>query len=339
MSKQQPKFGLLLPHFGRNATRDNVVNAAVIIEDAGFDSVWVRDHIVYRPHGHESPDPTFWEPLVTLGAVAGCTEGLVLGTGALIPYRHPLQTALAMATLERIAGPGRVILGIGLGSFDHEFEAVGMGGWDRRKVVREQVEIFRRAWTGETIDHAGEYYAFSDLQVHPTPIDRDLPIWYSGTSQAAARRAVEYCQGWIPGRMPRRDIRKRVDRMRRLSEEADKPMPAVGAIPYVSVSSTMEEAMQGINISQVAAELAPRFTLPESGGWNTMEDMDGAIIAGTPELVLHEVRETIQAGVEHFVFDLRLQFDSWRDKVSQLAEEVLPQLKQTESSGREAGAS
>lgn len=118
--------------------------------------------------------------------------------------------------------------------------------------------------------------------------------------------------------------------MRRLSDEAGKPLPHTGAIPYVNVATTMEEAMEGINIPQLAGELAPRYTMPESGGWDTLEDFDGAVIAGTPEIVVEEVHTTLDVGALHFVFDLRLQFDSWLDKVSLLAEEVLPRLRSLE---------
>src|SRR5947199_7227619 len=125
------RFGLLVPHFGLEADQDLLVEGARLAERYGFDSVWVRDHLVFHPHGMEGQDRTHVDPMVTLGLVAGVTERLMLGTGSLIPYRHPIQAALALSSLEFVAGPGRVIAGFGIGTFDHEFEAAGLGGIDR----------------------------------------------------------------------------------------------------------------------------------------------------------------------------------------------------------------
>ena len=96
------KFGLLLPHFGEYADRRRVLDGAQLAEELGFDSVWVRDHLIFEPHGEmESPVRTNFEALATLTAVGAVTAHIELGTGSLIPYRHPLHTALAVATISR----------------------------------------------------------------------------------------------------------------------------------------------------------------------------------------------------------------------------------------------
>lgn len=84
------KFGLLLPHFGEHASREQLVGRAKTIEEMGFDSVWVRDHLVFSPHGMESDDPTFFEPLLTLAAVGAVTERIRLGTAVLIIRAGPV---------------------------------------------------------------------------------------------------------------------------------------------------------------------------------------------------------------------------------------------------------
>src|SRR5262249_14233264 len=149
---------------------------------------------------------------------AGTTTSLVLGTATLIPHRHPIHTALLLGSLAYVAGPGRVVAGFGIGASDAEFQAIGQGGWDRRKLIGEQIEAMRRLWTGDPATFEGEFYRFHDVAIKPVPGRRDgIPIWYGGNSKAAARRAVEYCEGWIPGRMPRRDVQERVTRMERLA--------------------------------------------------------------------------------------------------------------------------
>src|ERR671939_83237 len=163
------RYGLLLPHFGEHASRRNLLEMAQTAERYGFDSVWVRDHLVFHPHGMEGQDRTHVDPMVTLGLVAGVTDKLILGTGSLIPYRHPIQAALALSSLEHVAGPGRVIAGFGIGTFDHEFNAAGLAGIDRRELIAEQGDVMRRLWTGDEIDYHGKYYSFEKVDVHPSP--------------------------------------------------------------------------------------------------------------------------------------------------------------------------
>src|ERR687884_838136 len=169
MADTTRRYGLLLPHFGEHASRDYLIRGAQTAERYEFDSVWVRDHLVFHPHGMEGQDRTHVDPMVTLGLVAGVTEKLILGTGSLIPYRHPIQTALALSSLEALAGPGRVIAGFGIGTFDHEFNAAGLGGIDRRELIEEQIAIIRKLWTGQEVSIEGKFYRFEAVDIHPTP--------------------------------------------------------------------------------------------------------------------------------------------------------------------------
>lgn len=329
MSESSPprQYGLLLPHFGEHASRGSLLEGAVLAERLGFDAVWVRDHVVFRPHHHEGSDPTFVDPFVVLAAVAAVTERITLATGALIPHRHPIHTALLLGSLVEVAGSDRVLVGFGLGSFDHEFDIVGMGGWDRREVNREQVEILRKLWKGVPADHDGTYYQFENAEIHPTPRGGDLPIWYSGTSIASVRRAVEYCDGWIPGRMPRHNFAERTGRLQRMAEEAGRsPLPA-GVIPYTSPGRSVEEASQAFDLGGLIDEAKARYTRPDGGEISSLDDLDGAIIAGPPDRIVEEVRRYEEVGCTHFVFDLRLRFDAWLECVQVIGEEVIPALR------------
>src|SRR6266540_2712 len=119
MAETGRQYGLLLPHFGEHASRQNLIRGAQRIERYGFDSVWVRDHLVFHPHGMEGQDRTHVDPIVTLSLVAGVTDRVILGTGSLIPHRHPIYAALVLSSLEFVAGPGRVIAGFGMGTYGH----------------------------------------------------------------------------------------------------------------------------------------------------------------------------------------------------------------------------
>ncbi len=322
----EARYGLLLPHFGAQASRERLVDGARRIEAYGFDSVWVRDHLVFRPHAFEGTDPTHLEPFIVLSAVAAVTDRILLGTASLIPYRHPIHAAGAIASLDRIAGPGRLIVGWGLGSFQHEFDAAGMGELDRRALLAEQIAVMRKLWTGARVDHDGAHYRFRDVEIHPAP-PRPIPVWYCGASPAAVRRAVEFCDGWIPGRMPLTDYRARIARMRSLAEKATRAAPSAGTIPFVVPARTSEEALRYVDVARMAEEANRRYTPPPSGAFRAADDLDGALIYGPAERIVEGVRRCQEAGASHVVFDLRLRFQDFEEAVAMIAEEVLPELR------------
>jgi probable F420-dependent oxidoreductase len=324
-----PTYGLVLPHFGPHATSELLVRAAQAAERYGFDSVWVRDHVVFRPHEHErgEVDRTHIDPIVTLSYLASVTERLTLGTAAIIPHRHPIQLALILASLEHLAGPGRVIVGVGVGTYDHEFEAVGLGGIKRAGLLKENIEILRRLWTGEEIDHAGETYTFENVDIHPTPSSGGLPIWYCGGSRAAVRIAARHCDGWLPGRLPLGMLRKRMAYLHELCEEEGRPIPERGAMAIVSPAPTVSEGLSHVNVEGLLGEYrAFRDADPADGP----EALDGALMAGPPEEILASTRRLHEAGVSNVVFDLRFRFDEWDDCLAILGETVLPELRKDE---------
>lgn len=326
ITRDRRTYGVLLPHFGPHATRERLLEGTRRIEQLGFDAVWARDHLVFHPHAYEPADLTHVDPFVVLSALAGVTQSIVLGTATLIPHRHPIHTALLLGSLDYVA-PGRVVAGWGIGGYGGEFEAIGMGSWDRKKLVPEQIEVMRRLWTGEPVTFEGEFYRFRDVAIKPVPGRRDgIPIWYGGNSKAAARRAVEYCDGWIPGRMPRRDVRERISRMERLASEAGRPRPLAAVIPYVSPGRTVEEAARSLNLAELFS-MAKQYMPPPSGTFQTLADLDGAAIAGPVDVIVEEVRAYQAAGIEHLVFDFRTSFEHYEECVEMIGTEVLPRLR------------
>jgi probable F420-dependent oxidoreductase len=321
------QYGILLPHFGSHASRERLLGAAALAERYGFDSVWVRDHIVYHPHTHEDQDRTHADPFIVLSAIAASTERITLATGSLIPHRHPILTALLAGSLDFVAGGDRLLLSFGIGTYEHEFEAIGMGGLDRREVLPEQVDIMRRLWTGESVSYAGTFYKFDDVQIKPVP-KSPVPIWYGGMSKAAVRRAVEYCDGWIPGRLPNRDYALLLERMQRLAGEAGKPVPRTGSIPLVAFGASREAAWRRIDAPQLATEMRRNKCIdPPSGDFASPEDFAGAVLAGTPGDVVEQVQQAHAAGAEHIVFDFRQSFDELEEDLARAGEEVLPELR------------
>src|SRR3989304_1953169 len=137
------QFGVHLPHIGPWHDGDTLRRFALAVEEMGYDSVWVSDHIVF-PLGFQSrypyaeggqfplPPVVPWlEPVPTLTFVAGATSRLKLGTSILVlPYRNPVLNAKQLANLQTVSG-GRLIVGAGSGWMREEAEALGMA-WDER---------------------------------------------------------------------------------------------------------------------------------------------------------------------------------------------------------------
>ncbi|MGF1664911.1 MAG: LLM class flavin-dependent oxidoreductase [Acidimicrobiia bacterium] len=323
------KFGLLLPHFGEFADRDLILKGARQAEELGFDSLWVRDHLLFEPHGEfESAAKDFFEPLTVLTAVGAVTESITLGTATLIPYRHPLVTAFTLASMTHMFGP-RVIAGWGAGTFDHEFDAVGMSGIFRPDLVESNARISELVWNNDHADYQDDHYSFTDVNLYPKPTGK-IPFWYGGATPASARRAAEYCDGWMPGRITLKTIERRVAAMKGIVAENGRPMPTVGVVPPTTIALTEDEAWAGTSLEGLlkwANDRGKWWVKPESGVFETAADIEGSLIAGTPDQVIPQTLKFADVGVDHLVFDTRLSYDRWFETIELLGKEVIPNLR------------
>ncbi|MHB2022628.1 MAG: LLM class flavin-dependent oxidoreductase [Mycobacteriales bacterium] len=323
------KYGLLLPHFGEHASREALLEGAKRAEALGFDSVWVRDHLVFEPHGEmEKPNRTFYDALTTLTAIGAVTSRLELGTGSLIPFRHPLVTALMVSTITQMVGP-RLILGFGAGTFDHEFDAVGMAGADRVELVRSNAAILKLVGSQNNVSYHDDYFSFSDVTIEPKPLGGPAPFWYCGATPRSARLAVEFCDGWMPGRISIATLAKRIATIEELSAQQGRRSPTIAVIPPTSIEATRAEALKHVNVPGLLAwaNKAKFAVKPPSGQFETVEDLEGQLIVGDPQEAVLECKKFEALGVEHLVFDFRFKFDRWFDQIELLGGEVLPRLR------------
>jgi alkanesulfonate monooxygenase SsuD/methylene tetrahydromethanopterin reductase-like flavin-dependent oxidoreductase (luciferase family) len=323
------KYGLLLPHFGEEADRDKLLEGSRRAEELGFDSVWVRDHLVFEPHGEmEKPNRTFYDALTTLTAIGAVTRTIELGTAALIPFRHPLVTALMAGTMTQLFGP-RLILGFGAGTFGHEFDAVGMSGLDRVELVRSNAKIFERVMVDNDVDYKDDYFEFHDVTIEPKPVGGKVPMWYCGATPRSARLAVEFCDGWMPGRIGMATLEKRITDIRRMSEDRQRSTPTIAVVPPTSIEKTREEALRHVNVPGLLAwaNKAKFAVKPPSGTFEAVEDLEGQLIVGSPEEAVAECKKFEAVGVEHLVFDFRFKFDKWYQQIELLGSQVLPELR------------
>lgn len=207
------KVGIMLPQAGRaldsQILRENVRR----LEEWGYDSVWLGDHL-FVPRGEMAqpypysegggfpvdPDVPFLEPAVTLGFLAACTERLLLGFGVLVlPYRHPICNAKMATTLDLLSG-GRLIFGVGAGWMREEFDALGIEFQKRGRITDEQLRCILSLWGGAD-EFAGRFYRFRGVGFSPKPVQRPrIPVWVGGDGPAARRRAGLLGDAWYPAR-------------------------------------------------------------------------------------------------------------------------------------------
>ena len=188
---------MILPNYGEGSSPDGIRRAAEAAEELGFDSVWTTEHILV---GREAVNPygRVYDPLVTLGWIAGWTERVKLGTSiVLVPLHNPMHLAKQVATLQELSG-GRVTLGVGMGWHRDEFEFLGVEFAGRGRRGDEAIRVLRALWSGER-DFEGRFWSFRDATAEPHPSPQP-EIWVGGSSERAIRRARELGDVWHPSR-------------------------------------------------------------------------------------------------------------------------------------------
>ncbi len=328
------RFGVLLLHFGHTATRERVIDFAPQLEEWGFDSVWTRDHLMFQPHAFEKPSTVFFEPFCTLTAIATITRRMTVGTAITSPFRHPLITSHLFGGVSIVAGPGRLIAGIGAGTPQKPFLATGIAYEARFQAVKELAEILRLTWSQENASYKGQLYQFEGITIDPHP-PADTPIWYGGSTPASVRRALAYADGWFPGRCPLKTFDRYLARVRTGSAGRGRKM-GVGIIPVISVDRNREAAVAKVNIQGLLDEARDRKFW--DGPFETPDDLRGVLIAGSPDECIRDIREFIDRGVDQVVFDFRLRPDDFEHQAAWIARDILPAVKEMAAQAAASGA-
>lgn len=196
------KIGVNLINFGPSASPDSLTRWAQIVEGLGFHLLMTSDHVAVTPDVSARYPAPFYEPVSTLGWLAGVTSRIEIGSTVIIlPYRNPLETARAFAAIDRLSG-GRLILGVGVGWAEQEFAALGVPFNRRGAITDEYLAALKLLWTEELASFEGEYVSFRDVDTAPRPLQLPHPpIWVGGGSEAAQRRAIRFGDAWHPLRI------------------------------------------------------------------------------------------------------------------------------------------
>ena len=190
-------------YLGFETSPEAIFSAARKAEEVGFDAIFVNDHIIVGGDARSAPWTNVYDPFVAMSFIAAHTERIGVGVSVLImPYRNPIGTAKALATLDRMSG-GRLIAGVGVGWNEAEFAALGVPFHERGARTNEYLRLWQACWAPGKVSFAGKFVAFSEMHVSPKPVQQPHPpIWIGGTSDAALRRAARLASVWQPTPLP-----------------------------------------------------------------------------------------------------------------------------------------
>lgn len=308
----------------------DLVDIAVEAEQLGYHDAGGNDHLSTMRFVREAwpSPPDYYEPLITLTAVAARTSVLRLTTGILVaPMREPVLLAKQVATLDRLSG-GRVQLGVAVGGYPDEFDAVrpDARGASRATLTREVIAGMRAIWTQRSATMDGRYVRFTDVESYPKPVQDPLPVYSGGNVEGAIRRAAELCQGWLPAKLG-------PDRIRAGRARLDAYARAAGRDP-AQITTALQSVVCIADTAEQAREtfLHSSFDLFRTSLRSTMTkgvDLDTYLasnLIGTPDQVCAKVAAYRDAGVEHLTALLFVAntVDELRHQIRLFARHVLP---------------
>ncbi|MFC9845780.1 LLM class F420-dependent oxidoreductase [Streptomyces sp. NPDC060223] len=282
-----------------DASPADLVEIARAADRSGFAYLASCDHVAI-PRRLASAMSTIWyDPVATLALLAGVTERVrLLSHVAIVGLRHPLVTAKQYATLDHLSG-GRLILGVGAGHVQEEFEVLGVDFARRGAVLDESIEALRAALGPDEYPvHHGKLYDFEGLGQLPRPAQEHVPVWVGGSSPAAVRRAALRGDGWLPQGDPRDRLPEQIAKLRGIRKDA-------GIEDPVTVGAITEPLYVG------------------EPGW----DVGRRTLHGAPEVLAESLRAYSAMGVDQIQVRFRSRSRAeLTDQITAFGAEVAPHL-------------
>ena len=223
------KVGVNLINFGPGVSPGSMLRWARVSESLGYHLILTSDHLATTPDVDARYPAPFYEPISTLGWLAGVTQKMEIGTTVMIvPYRNVLEIARSCANIDQLSG-GRLILGVGVGWAQQEFQALGVPFKSRGAITNEYLEALKLLWTQDIASYEGRFVSFQDVRTGPRPARQPHPpIWVGGSSDAALRRAVRYGDAWHPIRIRMDSFKDTgIPRLQAIAAEEGLPVPAI----------------------------------------------------------------------------------------------------------------
>ena len=302
---------------------DKLLSIAKANEEAGFDSIWIPDHLLFVPPGIT---PDAWS---VLSALAVLTKKVFLGTAVSDPHRrHPAVLAQTVATVDRLSG-GRVLLGLGAGEAMN-LDPFGIR-WDKpvSRLV-EAIEIMRKLWSGEKVDYEGRFWRLKEAFLQVRPVGR-IPIYLGAHGPKMLELTGRMADGWLPTPLTPELYRRRLKVIEESAKKAGRSLDEIDTAIYLytCISDKEEEVRERLEMYKGLIAHSPEL-LKEAGydvevpegfkhyfrilpgdedlkafmEFSSSVPLEAALdfsISGTPEECLEKVRAYVEAGVRHFI--------------------------------------
>ncbi len=315
------------------------IEYGVLADRAGLDSVWTSEH-------HFVDDSYMSAQLPVLAAIGARTERIRLGTGVLLaPLFDPLRLAEDAATVDLISG-GRLILGLGIGWRDEEFEGFELSPRSRAARLEGAIGVLRQAWGDGLVTGDGRSfrYAAPGLNVTPKPVrGAATPIWIGAGAEAAVRRAGRIADGYLGSGASSAALADRARWIREEAEAAGRDPAAIEiAVHRMAFAWRDGDAWERVGdaarymtwkyADMGAARGSRRRSLPNPGDAPTPEDVRSRMVVGSPDEVADEIRAYAGTLGASGSFVFRTHFPGLdpgvqREAFDVLVEEVLPLLR------------
>jgi len=291
-----------------------LVDYGVKVEELGYDSVWVWDHMLL------GVDPNFpiIDSLTVLTGIAARTSRIKMGTGILVlPLRNPVALAKQLASMDQLS-QGRMVMGMAAGWYKREFDAVGIPFDKRGKLMDENLEIMTRLWTEHMVD--GEYmnHKISAAVMYPKPYQKPrMPILIGGYVDVVLKRAAVKGDGWLTYFYKPEDFKRSWDKMRNFAAEAGKD-------PDTLLNASQLPICVGKSKAAVQDEMMDWLNKE----WDFPSHSDcsrESAVMGTVDECVEQLREHIKVGVQKIIF---VPYKYRMDQVEIIAKEIIPRLRQ-----------
>ena len=314
MTRNNTRFGTAMQNFTRapeEPDAQELIEYGIEMEQLGFDSVWVWDHILL------GADPYFpiLDSLSLLTAVAARTSRIKVGTGILVlPLRNPVLLAKQLSTIDQISG-GRLMLGTAAGWHKREFFAVGVPHERRGKIMDRNLEILTRLFTEDSVTGQWDEFNLRDAIMFPKPVQKPRPpLLIGGYVDVVLKRAATKGDGWLTYFYTPDSFREAWAKISAFAEEAGR------------------DPSELTSLNQLAICVGPRDKVEKPmnewlhSDWDistgSLSTYDSAIM-GTPEECAEQLQGHIEAGINEIIF---VPYRYEREQVQAVAKEVIPLL-------------
>jgi probable F420-dependent oxidoreductase len=209
----------------RDAGVAEIERTVVEAERLGYDHITCSEHVAIPRDVAAERGATYWDPLSIFGYLAARTSSIRFATFVLVlGYHHPLAIVKRYGTLD-VVSAGRLVLGLGVGSLQEEFELLDADFDGRGERGDDAVRAIKASFGVLEPEYHGSHYSYDGFVVDPPGARRDVPIWIGGRTGRSLRRAIELGDAWAPFGLSRQDIAELVERPRATDSWAARSQP------------------------------------------------------------------------------------------------------------------